>query len=96
MRGNTNSQNNRLSLLAFKNSRTVHEVPLQGLVFGVWCAVNARKIMGLVSLKETNSRRCFRLAVATLFKEIMKVTVYGYFTHGSDTAYITNFSMTAI
>jgi len=59
MRGNTNSQNDRKSsLLAFQNSCTVHEVPLQGLVFGVWYAANARKIMGLISVKETNSYRC--------------------------------------
>lgn len=32
-------QNDRKSLLAFQNSRAVHEVPLQGLVFRVWYAV---------------------------------------------------------
>jgi len=95
MRGNTNSQNDRKSLLAFQNTRTVHDVPLQGLLFGVWCAVNARKIMGLISLKETNSYCCVRLVVATLFKELTKVQMYSYFRHDSDTAY-TNFSVTAI
>jgi hypothetical protein len=53
---NVSSQNNRY--WCSENLHAVHEVPLHDIKASVWCAGNTCKIIGTMSLEETNSDHC--------------------------------------
>jgi hypothetical protein len=57
--GCVNSQNNRY--WRTENPHSIHEFPLHDVKIGVWCAINAHRIIGPVFFQETiNSERYVR------------------------------------
>jgi hypothetical protein len=53
------------------NPHLIHEVPLHDVKVGVWCAVNAKRIIGPILYAETiNSDRYVRLILTGFFAQL--------------------------
>jgi hypothetical protein len=85
-RGNVNAQNSRI--WDTENLHVLHQRLLHDIKVGVWCAVSARRVIGLIFFGDTlNSDRYVSDILEPFFQEITEEeTRYGYFQQDSTTA----------
>jgi hypothetical protein len=89
-------QNNRY--WGTENPHAVYEVPLHDVKLGVWCAISARRITGLVIFHEAiNSERYVRLILSPFYiQQTNEEKSYAHFVQDNATAHIANNSMVAL
>jgi hypothetical protein len=93
--GYRNSQGNKYR--STENFHPVHEVPLQDVKVGGWCAVSVWTIIEpLIFLETVNSKHYRRLIVSHLQSTDCEEILYKHCMQGSTTVHTTNSCMGAL
>jgi hypothetical protein len=96
LQGYINTQNNHYQ--NSQNPHLTHDVQLDPGKVGVWCAVSARRIVGLVLFyKRVNHERYAQVILGQFFPELTEEErLYGRFQQDSPTAHTAHISMQAL
>jgi hypothetical protein len=80
------------------NPHALHQVPLHSEKVGVWCALNPRRIIGLIFFHKTvNSYRYVNDILNPFFNQLTsEERQYGYFQQDNATAHAANAAMVAV
>jgi hypothetical protein len=94
--GEVNSQNNRY--WSAENPRFIHELPLHDERIGVWCAINAHKIIGPIFYDDTvHAARYVNNILSPFFAELTEEErLHGVFQLDSATAHMAYISLEAM